>query len=62
MTLKVLTFVMLTLTLAGCASSGQKKFAKEIREALEWSTRVNEPCNITCGKIKKLIEKYRLVK
>lgn len=50
------------MSVIGCASAGRKQFMSEIRSTVQNSYRTNEPCNITCGKIKVIVGKYRLVR
>lgn len=52
--------VMAALVLGGCASSAQKKFQSDMEMTIENALKTNEPCNITCGKIKALIAHKRV--
>ena len=45
--------------LPGCAGKTQKQFMNEMRVTIENSVVANEPCNITCGKIKNIVARYK---
>lgn len=48
------------LILPGCAAQrARKEFSQEIRATVANAMLNNEPCSITCGKIKNVVERYR---
>lgn len=56
----ILGLVVSIFVFTGCAAhKAQKQFAHELRVTMENAVMSNEPCNITCGKIKRIVESYK---
>ena len=57
--LTILALFAFNLLLVGCATTTEKKFKQEISSIVEYSARYGEPCNVTCGKLKAVVERYK---